>query len=50
VLRDRRRPGRLRRRHFEVCVFAHLAAELRTGDIAVVGSESYAALEGPVLG
>jgi hypothetical protein len=44
VLRDRRRPGRLRRRHFEVCVFAHLAAELRTGDIAVVGSESYANL------
>ncbi len=44
VLRDRRRPGRLWRRHFEVCVFAHLAAELRTGDIAVVGSESYANL------
>ncbi|MGH3708160.1 MAG: Tn3 family transposase [Pseudonocardiaceae bacterium] len=44
TLRDRRRPDRLRRRHFEVCVFAHLAAELRTGDIAVVGSESYANL------
>jgi TnpA family transposase len=44
ILRDRRRPGRLRRRHFEVCVFAHLAGELRTGDIAVAGSESYANL------
>jgi TnpA family transposase len=44
TLRDRRRPGKLRRRHFEVCVFAHLAAELGTGDIAVTGSESYANL------
>jgi len=44
TLRDRRRPGRLRRRHVEVCVFAHLAAELRTGDIAVAGSDSYANL------
>lgn len=44
TLRDRRRPGRLRRRHFEVCVFAHLAAELGTGDIAVIGAESYANL------
>lgn len=30
------------RRHFEVCVFYHLAAELRSGDICVVGSEDYA--------
>lgn len=44
VLRDRRRPNRLRRRHFEVCVFAHLAGELRSGDIAVRGSDSYANL------
>ncbi len=44
TLRDRRRPGRLRRRHVEVCVFAHLAAELRSGDIAVAGSDSYANL------
>lgn len=44
TLRDRRRPGRVRRRHFEVCVFAHLAAELGTGDIAVTGAESYANL------
>jgi hypothetical protein len=39
---DRRRPGKLVRRHFEACVFSYLAAELRSGDIAVVGSESYA--------
>ena len=44
VLRDRRRRNRLRRRHFEVCVFAHLARELRSGDIAVRGSDSYANL------
>ncbi|MFG6200683.1 hypothetical protein [Nonomuraea sp. JJY05] len=37
TLRDRRRPGMLARRHLEVCVFSHLAAELRSGDIAVVG-------------
>jgi Domain of unknown function (DUF4158) len=44
VLRTRRKPGRLVRRHFEVCVFAYLAAELRSGDIAVVGSDAYANL------
>jgi TnpA family transposase len=42
VIRDRRRPGKLVRRHFEVCVFSHLADELRSGDVAVVGSASYA--------
>jgi hypothetical protein len=30
------------RRHFEVCVFSALADELRSGDIAVHGSEEYA--------
>jgi TnpA family transposase len=30
------------RRHLEVCVFSYLAAELRSGDICVKGSESYA--------
>ncbi|WP_028565582.1 hypothetical protein [Salinispora tropica] len=30
------------RRHFEACVFSYLAAELRSGAIAVAGSESYA--------
>jgi hypothetical protein len=49
ILRDRRRPGRLRRRHFEMCVFAHLAAELRSGDIAVVGSDSYANLHAQLM-
>ena len=44
VLRARRKPGRLVRRHFEVCVFAYLAAELRSGDVAVVGSDAYADL------
>jgi hypothetical protein len=32
----------LNRRRFEICVFTHLASELRTGDIAVAGSEAYA--------
>ena len=30
------------RRHLEVCVFSYLAAELRSGDICVKGSENYA--------
>lgn len=30
------------RRHLEVCVFHYLAAELRSGDICVAGSEDYA--------
>ena len=29
------------RKLFEVCVFSHLAQELKSGDIAVVGSEEY---------
>ena len=41
TLRDKRRPGLLARRHLEVCVLSHLAAELRSGDIAVAGSDSY---------
>jgi hypothetical protein len=39
----------LARRHLEVCVFPHLAAELRSGDIAVVGSESYANLHSQLI-
>ncbi len=35
-------PSRLDRRHFEACVFTYLAEELRTGDVAVVGSDAYA--------
>jgi hypothetical protein len=33
---------RLARRHFEVCVFAALAAALKAGDVAVEGSDAYA--------
>jgi hypothetical protein len=32
----------LARRHFEVCVFAALAATLKSGDVAVDGSDAYA--------
>jgi hypothetical protein len=49
TLRDKRRPGMLARRHLEVCVFSHLAAELRSGDIAVVGSDSYANLHSQLM-
>jgi len=30
------------RRHFEICIFSYLAAELKSGDICVLGSEAYA--------
>src|SRR5258708_26952948 len=33
---------KLARRHFEVCVFAALAAALKAGDVAVEGSDAYA--------
>jgi hypothetical protein len=33
---------RLARRHFEVCVFAAVAAALKAGDVAVEGSDAYA--------
>src|SRR5699024_630279 len=39
---ERRRPGMVQRRHFEAMVFCYLAEELRTGDIAVAGSNEYA--------
>jgi TnpA family transposase len=32
----------LKRRHFEVCVFTYLAAELKSGDISITGSDEYA--------
>ena len=32
----------LQRRHFEVCVFWHLAEELKSGDMCIDGSEAYA--------
>ncbi|MDR7304480.1 Tn3 family transposase [Haloactinomyces albus] len=49
VLRDRQRPGMLARRHLEICVFSYLAAELRSGDIAVAGSDSYANLHAQLM-
>jgi TnpA family transposase len=42
LVRPHAHPGRLHRRHFEACVFTYLAAQLRTGDVAVKGSEAYA--------
>ncbi|MEU6641705.1 Tn3 family transposase [Saccharomonospora sp. NPDC046836] len=47
VVKDR--PGRLVRRHLEVCVFSCLASELRSGDIAVVGADSYANLHAQLM-
>lgn len=32
----------LHRRHFEVCVFWHVAEELKSGDLSLAGSEAYA--------
>ncbi|WP_225992997.1 transposase [Actinomadura rudentiformis] len=49
ILRDKTRPGMLVRRHLEVCVFSYLAAELRSGDIAVAGSDSYANLHDQLM-
>ena len=49
TLRDKRRPGMLARRHLEVCVFSYLAAELRSGDLAVAGSDSYANLHAQMM-
>jgi len=42
LARPHKHPGRLDRRHFEACVFTYLAAQLRTGDLAIKGSEAYA--------
>ncbi|MFI6802277.1 Tn3 family transposase [Streptosporangium canum] len=41
AIRDRKHPGMLVKRHFEAMVFAYLAEELRTGDIAVEGAAEY---------
>jgi TnpA family transposase len=49
TLRDKRRPGMLARRHLEVYVFSYLAAELRSGDVAVAGSDSYANLHAQMM-
>jgi hypothetical protein len=42
LVRGRDDQGRLARRHFEACVFTYLAEALRTGDVAVRGSQAYA--------
>lgn len=33
---------RINRQHFEVCVFSALAAEIKSGDVSIQGSEAYA--------
>ena len=33
---------RIARRHFEVCVFSSLANALKSGDVAIRGSDAYA--------
>ncbi len=35
-------PGRLNRRHFEVCVFSQLLQELKSGDLCLPGSDHFA--------
>jgi hypothetical protein len=30
------------RRHLEICVFSHLAEDLRAGDLSIAGSEEFA--------
>lgn len=42
VLTRHKNQTKMVRRHFEVCVFSYLAAELKSGDIYVFGSESFA--------
>ena len=42
VAKRRSKPGTLDRRALEVCVFVHLADALQTGDVYVVGAETFA--------
>lgn len=35
-------PSQIDRRHFEVCVFSQMLWELKSGDLAIVGSEKFA--------
>ncbi|MEU9056436.1 Tn3 family transposase [Streptomyces sp. NPDC048384] len=42
AVRDRKRPGMLDRRPFETMVFTYLAEHLRTGDVAITGSDTFA--------
>lgn len=49
IVRVKDHPDQVNRRHFEACVFTYLAEELRTGDIAVKGSQAYANWSGQLL-
>ncbi|MFF0221563.1 hypothetical protein [Streptomyces sp. NPDC004629] len=49
ILFDKHKPGKINRRHFEVCTLFYLTQELRTGDVAVIDSESYANLHDQLL-
>ncbi|MCY7278268.1 MAG: Tn3 family transposase [Phormidesmis sp. CAN_BIN44] len=40
---------RLARAQLEVCIFTYLAAELKTGDVCVIGSETYADFRAQLL-
>ena len=40
--RRERFPDRLKRRHFEACVFSQLILELKAGDLCIVGSDAFA--------
>jgi TnpA family transposase len=42
VLVQSKNGTKVMRRHFEVCIFSYLAAELKSGDICVLNSEAYA--------
>ncbi len=42
IKRDRSEGGPTNRRFLELCVFSHLASELRSGDMCVEGAESFA--------
>ena len=39
---EKARQSAVNRRHLEACVFAHIASELKTGDLCIEGSEKYA--------
>lgn len=45
ILFSKHQQGKINRRNFEVCTLSYLVQELRTGDVAVIGSESYANLQ-----
>ncbi len=42
ILKKKGKQTKIVRRHFEVCVFSYLAAELKSGDVSVEGSSEYA--------